>query len=247
MTAAGPQEQVRPSIFADALADDSLRSEIGGRPAESLCANEILFTEGDSADSLFEVVSGVLRTYRMLPDGRRAITGFLFAGELLGVPCRDGYVYTAEAVTDVKVRRLPRARLLQLIDESTSVRRDLLAVAYDEMCAAQDQMLLLARKTAEERVASFLLKVARRSSSDGSIATRLTLPMPRLDIADYLGLTIETVSRLISKFKANRLIALLSPSKVAIIDVARLVDTAGEDPVEMHAAAFAGPASRWSH
>lgn len=247
MAATSIEAPVHTSILADAFDDASLRNQIAERPVEALSANEVLFTEGDAADSLFEVVSGVLRTYRMLPDGRRAITGFLFAGELLGVPCRDGYVYTAEAVTSVKVRRLPRAKLLQLIDESTSVRRDLLAVAYDEMCAAQDQMLLLARKTAEERVASFLLKVARRATADGSIGTNLTLPMPRLDIADYLGLTIETVSRLISKFKASGMIALLSPSKVALVDIERLAQTAGEDIVDLQTSATVRNASGWSH
>ena len=247
MAATNIEAPVHTSILAETFDDDSLRNQIAERPVEALSANEVLFTEGDAADSLYEVVSGVLRTYRMLPDGRRAITGFLFAGELLGVPCRDGYVYTAEAVTSVKVRSLARAKLLQLIDDSTSVRRDLLAVAYDEMCAAQDQMLLLARKTAEERVASFLLKVARRATADGSISTDLTLPMPRLDIADYLGLTIETVSRLISKFKASGMIALLSPSKVALVDIERLAQTAGEDIVDLQTPATVRHASGWSH
>jgi len=219
----------RESLLARAFTDDTLRGHIASRPVESLGANAVLFWEGDPADSMFEIVSGVLRLYRLLSDGRRAIVGFLYPGEMLGVPCRNGYAYTAEAVTALKVRRLPRSQVLRLIDESTAIRHDLLALAYDEMCAAQDQMLLLGRKTAEERVASFLLQVARRCSADGAIARELTLPMTRLDMADYLGLTIETVSRLMSKLKGDGLIALPSPSRVVLLDEAALCEAAGED------------------
>lgn len=214
---------------------DTLRGHIGTRPIETLEPNEVLFWEGDAAANVFEIVSGVLRLYRLLSDGRRAIVGFMFPGDVLGVPCREGYSYTAEAVTTLRVRRLSRSQVFRLIDESVTVRRDLLAMAYDEMCAAQDHMLLLGRKTAEERVASFLLHVAKRASEEGEFATEISLPMTRLDMADYLGLTIETVSRLMSKLKNEDLIALPSPSKVILRDLDGLVEAASEDMATMTA------------
>ncbi len=217
------------SVFARAFADDTLRAHIMGRPVEALEANEVLFWEGDPADSVFEIVAGVLRLSRLLADGRRAIVGFLYPGEMLGVPCRDAYAYSAEAVTALQVRRLSRSQVMRLIDESSGVRHDLLALAYDEMCAAQDHMLLLGRKTAEERVATFLLQSTRRTSPQGAMAREVTLPMTRLDMADFLGLTIETVSRLMSKLKADGLIALPTPSRVVLLDVDALYALAGED------------------
>jgi CRP/FNR family transcriptional regulator, anaerobic regulatory protein len=222
----------RNSILARAFAAQGLRGHVANRPVETLAANEALFWEGDPADSVFEIVSGVLRLSRLLADGRRAIVGFLYAGEMLGLPCRDGYAYTAEAVTTLKVRRLSRPQVLRLVDESPVVRRDLLALAYDEMCSAQDQMLLLGRKTAEERVASFLLQVARRCAGNGATASEIILPMTRLDMADFLGLTIETVSRLMSKLKGDGIIALPSPSRVLVMDEAALHALAGQEAPE---------------
>lgn len=225
----------RSSVLSLAFDAETLRGHIGSRPVETLDPNEVLFWEGDPADNVFEIVCGVLRLYRLLSDGRRAIVGFMFPGDVLGVPCREGYSYTAEAVTALRVRRLSRAQVLRLIDESVTVRRDLLAMAYDEMCAAQDHMLLLGRKTAEEKVASFLLHVARRAGGGDALATEINLPMTRLDMADFLGLTIETVSRLMSKLKHDGLIALPSPSKVLLRDIEGLLAAASDDQPDVAA------------
>ena len=131
--------------------------------------------------------------------------GFIYPGDVLGVSFQSRYIFTAEAVTDVKVRRFSRARFFASVNESQALRPQLFAMLCDEMSAAQDQMLLLGRKSAEERVVSFLLPVHRKSG----VGERIELPMSRLDIADYLGLTIETVSRMMTGLGRRGLIARL--------------------------------------
>jgi CRP/FNR family transcriptional regulator len=187
----------RGSAATSSLAADpasTLGDLFRGQPTDALSPGEAIFWEGDQAGQIFEVVEGVLRVYRILPDGRRAIMGFMYAGDVLGVSFRDQYLFTAEAVTDVEVRRFSRGRFFALVNESPALRSQLFARLCDEMSAAQDQMLLLGRKSAEERVVSFLLAVPRKTGAGDDIE----LPMSRLDIADYLGLTIETVSRMFS-------------------------------------------------
>src|SRR5579862_4424900 len=122
--------------------------------------------EGDEASHVFEVVQGVIRVFKILSDGRRVITGFLYPGDILGVSLRNRYLYSAEAVTPAQVRRFSRTRFQEEIDRSPELRPQFLACLCDEMAAAQDQMVLLARKSAEERVCSFLLLTFRRTKNE---------------------------------------------------------------------------------
>ncbi len=178
-------------------------------------AGHTLFSEGEEARGIYEVTHGTVRLCKLLPDGRRQIVGFLSAGQILGLAPEGLYVFTAEAITPVKTRHYPRATLERLIDDVPGFARRLLAVASHELQTAQEQMLLLGRKSAAERVASFLLQIADRSD-DGS--EEVEIPMTRIDIADYLGLTIETVSRTLSKLRQDRLIALTRSNRVKIRD-----------------------------
>lgn len=184
---------------------------------------EILFAEGDAADSIYEVVRGMVRLYKLLPDGRRQITGFLSSGQLLGLAPAGLCVYTAEAITEITVCRYKRAAFERLIDEVPGFAKRLLAVTSHELEAAQDQMLLLGRKSATEKVASFLLLMADRH---GEEMEEVQLRMTRGDIADYLGLTIETVSRTLSRLKQDGVIALPSCTHVEIRDRDGLEDLA---------------------
>jgi CRP/FNR family transcriptional regulator len=229
-----PAAKVIPQVFEDL----ALRGLLTNRLAETLKPDQLLFCEGDPADCVFEVIEGTLRLYKMMPDGRRAITGFLFPGEVLGVLVKDRYLYSAEAVTRVRLQRYQRSQLHSLLARAPNLGRTLLAMACDELSAAQDQMLLLARKCAAERIASFLIAVARRLSPDGRPVSEIELPMTRLDIADYLGLTIETVSRVLTKFKTEGLIALPSPHRVVFNCAADLLTMAGEEsPIRLPASA----------
>lgn len=176
----------------------SLASVFSDRPVERHAAGKTLFWEGDDASHVFELVEGVLRIVKIIGDGRRAITGFLYPGDLVGVSMRDAYLYSVEAVNAVAVRRFASASFQEAINLSAELRPQLFAKLCDEMAAAQDQMVLLSRKNAEERISSFLISLARRLSQNTQIASAVEIPMTRLDIADYLGLTIETVSRTIS-------------------------------------------------
>jgi CRP/FNR family transcriptional regulator len=186
-----------------------------------------LFSEGDPATNVYQVVSGTLRLYKALPDGRRQITGFLSAGHLLGLSLNDLHLYTAEAITEVNLRRYPRAWFDRLVDEVPGLARRLLAATSDELRAAQDQMLLLGRKTAEERIASFLLTLADRQGG----AAVVDVPMSRSDIADYLGLTMETVSRMLAKMKHDGIIALPCAARIELRNRRRLAELAAGETV----------------
>lgn len=187
-------------------------------------SGETLFAEGDDADSVYELLSGMVRLYKLLPDGRRQITGFLSAGQFLGLAPEGTCVFTAEAITDVTVCRYKRSAFDRLIDEVPGFARRLLAATSHELRVAQDQMLLLGRKTATEKVASFLLLLANQQGDDE--ADTVDVPMTRSDIADHLGLTIETVSRTLSRLKLDGLIALPVPARIEFLDRAGLEDLA---------------------
>lgn len=190
--------------------------------AVSVEAGQPILHEGDPAESLFNVVSGAVKLYKLLPDGRRQVTGFLFPGDFLGIALNETYVYTAEALTPVRLCRFPRRRLEALLKEVPALEHELLDEVATELVAAQDQMLLLGRKTARERVASFLVMLARRAERQGRRANPVALPMSRADIADYLGLTTETVSRTITQLRQSGTIAAENRGEIAILERAAL-------------------------
>lgn len=207
----------------------------GQRPSSCLTAigspqrkapGEIVFAEGDETNSVYEIVRGMVRLVKLLPDGRRQITGFLCAGRLLGLAPEGAHVYTGEAVTEVTLYRYGRAAFDRLVDEVPGFAKRLLTVTSQELHVAQNQMLLLGRKIATEKVASFLLLVAEEQDGDG---IEVDLPMTRSDIADYLGLTIETVSRTLTKLKQVGLIALPASNRLKIRDRNQLEKLAAGD------------------
>jgi CRP/FNR family transcriptional regulator, anaerobic regulatory protein len=189
-------------------------------------AGHTLFHEDGRADTLFNVTSGTIKLYKLLPDGRRQITGFLLPGDFLGLSVNDTYAYTAEAVTPVTLCRFPRRRMEALLDEFPKMQRRLFSMASNELAAAQDQMLLLGRKTAKEKICSFLLLLSQRAQRRGYKDNPVHVPMSRADIADYLGLTTETVSRTFTQLKTSRVITLLEGNKVKLNDADHLNDLA---------------------
>lgn len=176
--------------------------------------HKTIFSETDPAHHVFTVTSGAVKLYKLLADGRRQITGFMYPGDFLGVALNDFYAYSAEAITRVVMCRYERTRLEGLFDEYPLLEKRLLNITANELIAAQDQMLLLGRKRADERVVSFLLGLARRAQRRGLPAEPVHLPMSRADIADYLGLTVETVSRTFSHLKREGLIELEGSDQV---------------------------------
>jgi len=189
---------------------------IGSR--RSLARNEEIFAEGDPADSWYKVVSGTVRLCKLLADGRRHIAEFYFSGDCFGFENMPERLFSAEAVSDVIVMRYPRRATEQLIDESPGLSRGLRDMTLRDLANAQIRMLVLGRMSAPERVATFLLDMFDRRD-----ATRaLDLPMSRNDIADYLGLTIETVCRVMSTFKRDGAIDIPSPHRIELRDRAAL-------------------------
>jgi CRP/FNR family transcriptional regulator len=192
-----------------------------------LGTGQTLFHEGDPATRVFTVTRGTLKLYKLLPDGRRQVTGFMHPGDFLGMSIDDEHAFSAEALEDAQVCWFPRNRFDDFVEEHGSMERELYRMAAHELAAAQRQMVLLGRKTATERLASFLLLLAERSTQVcGRPANIVTLPMSRSDIADYLGLTKETVSRVFSAFRRDRVIRLHATDEVEILHVGALAQLA---------------------
>lgn len=184
----------------------------------SFAPGQTIFDEGEPARHVFNVTEGAVKVFKLLADGRRQVTGFLFAGDFLGLASGEAYAYSAEALAKTKLCRFPRRELDRMLQRFPEMERRLLEIAGHELAEAQDQMLLLGRKTARERIASFLLNLSRRAKAGGRQANPLHLPMSRSDIADYLGLTTETVSRTITKLRGEALIELQEGGFVKLLD-----------------------------
>jgi CRP/FNR family transcriptional regulator len=190
-----------------------------------------LFSEGDDAENVYEITQGILKLYKLLPDGRRQITGFVSTGSLVGWTNADVYLYGAEAVTEVKLRRYRRSQFDRLIDEVPGFARRVLAANCGDLRAAQEQMLLLGRKSAVEKVASFLMGMIQlHGHGDDSSAVHVS--MRRADIADYLGLTIETVSRTLTKLKREGIIVIPTPTEIRLRDRDQLEELAAGELAE---------------
>ena len=183
-----------------------------------LVPGQALFHEGDPATRVFTLTRGTLKLYKLLTDGRRQVTGFLHPGDFLGITVDDEHAFSAEALEDSQLCSFPRTRFDDFVDDHSAMERQLYRMAAHELAAAQQQLVLLGRKTATERLATFLLELAQRAGrSSSSAAAVIRLPMNRSDIADYLGLTKETVSRVISALKRDRVIRLRSLNIVEIV------------------------------
>lgn len=164
-------------------------------------ARQVICSEDEDADNIYNIRAGAVRISKMLSDGRRQITGFLFAGNFFGLSCKDKYSFTAEAITDVEICSFPRARIMDSFRRFPELGERVFDMTRTELDATHDQMLLLGRKTAQEKLCSFLLTMKEKTSRSGANCSgertdnEVDLPMSRSDIADFLGLTVETISR----------------------------------------------------
>ena len=213
---------VREIAVCGVLESDSLRCFKESGPSCEYQPGDTVVFEGDEATSVYTLTTGLLRLSKLLADGRRQIAGFLFPGDFLGITMEDEHAFTAEAVAPSTLCRFPRPRFDNFVAAHPELERRLYAVAVHELAAAREQLVLLGRKTATERVASFLLTLADRRPADGANPHEVRLPMSRSDIADYLGLRIETVSRELSNLKASRVIQLTGRQSMLVCDRDRL-------------------------
>lgn len=174
--------------------------------------NHTIYFEGDEAEHCYKVKSGTVRLCKVTEDGRRQIAAFLTEGDLFGWTDHGFYGFSAEAVTDVTLEKYCRARVDEAAKASPALGRCVLGLLSSQLASAHDHLLLLGRMTAAERIASFLLELVRRQHNGGSIA----LAMSRKDVADYLGLTVETVSRTMSALKRKGIISFAEPENVEL-------------------------------
>lgn len=236
---------VRSVAICGVLESDELQAFRKSGVTTRLEAGETLFFEGDPARSVYSLTEGLLRLTKMLPDGRRQVADFLFPGDFLGLTLEDGHAFSAEAVTPVQVCQFSAARFHAFAGAHPHLERRLYVLAAHELAATRQQVLRLGRKSATERMASFLLMLASHgchapcgtAGGKRGDATVLVLPMSRTDIADYLGLRIETVSRELSGLKAEKIIRLVNTQTIEILDEARLRAIVTGD-LEDDAAAF---------
>jgi CRP/FNR family transcriptional regulator len=218
---------VRPITICRRLDADVLASLRALGTPQKLAPDQPIFHEGDPVRRVFMLTLGALKIYTLLADGRRQITGFMFPGDFLGVSIDDEYAFTAEALVKSELYWFTREAFDRFVEANPRVERELYRLAAHELAAAQSQMVLLGRKTAAERLASFFLFLAERQELVvGEPQNAFDLPMSRLDIADYLGLTKETVSRMLAHLRDRKLIRLASQDRIEILDRQGLKDMA---------------------
>ncbi|WP_431285448.1 Crp/Fnr family transcriptional regulator [Humitalea sp. 24SJ18S-53] len=180
-----------------------------------LPARSAVFREGDQARAVFTLVDGAAKLLRAMPDGRQQIIGFRFPGDLIGYTSRDRYPFDAELVADATVCRLDRVKLEEMSRGCSSMSHRLLELCAEDLAAAQDQLGAMAHRSAEGRVATFLLMLYASARRNGATGRPLSLPMTRTDIGDYLGLTIESVSRVFASLRRAGLLE--EPSRGSLV------------------------------
>jgi len=184
----------------------------------SYVRNVEIYGEGEPAEYLYKVVSGAIRSCKLLDDGRRQVTAFHMPGEIFGLEVGDTHSFSAEAVADSTIIVVKREAILALAARDVDIARQLWTLTARELQRVQDHMLILGCMGAKERVSAFLLELAKRFSDSNEIK----LPMSRQDIADYLGLTIETVSRTMTQLEHDATITLPTSRRVVLRNRAAL-------------------------
>lgn len=193
-----------------------------------LPAGATLAHAGDPRREVYTVTRGMLRRVRLLPDGRRLIAGFLMAGDFIGYSGAPEYRHSLEAVTDCALCVFPLQSMRALCQRHPALESGMLAQACEELDATRGNLMLLARLAPAERLAGFLIELAQRQQRRGGSVAQVALPMTRADIADHLGLTIETVSRSFTRLRQGGLIAFDDPRQIELVDLPALRRAAGQ-------------------
>jgi len=205
------------SDFELSLAHGSLRR---------IDSKEYLFVEGDAVTHLYRIETGAIALYKLLPDGRRQITGFAYPGDIIGLGCDGVHDFNAQAIKATRVRCLLMDTLRHAAGKDPKLALQLYHVLSCELSATRDLMLTTGQRSATERVASFLLAFSRRNARNSQDPAEIELPMTRSDIGDFLGLTIETVSRTFTKLKQMGLIELRQCHHVRLLKLNQLREIA---------------------
>jgi CRP/FNR family transcriptional regulator len=196
----------------------TLHEHFSRAPTRAIAAKEHAFTEGDPRFHLYRVEAGAICLYKVMPDGRRQVLGFAYPGDLIGLGCCEEHQCSAQATKPSQLRSIPWNAVQRVARHDPALGLKLYEAISQELAAAHDLLLTTGQRSAAERVATFLLAMVRRSQRNGQDATVIHLPMTRTDIGDFLGLTIETVSRTFTKLRQQGIIDLAQSARVRILD-----------------------------
>ncbi len=210
--------------------DDELLILEGMKSYRSYSAGDVILWRGEPLEFVASVVSGVANLSKSLEDGRTQMVGLLLPSDFIGRPGRTHVEFDVTATTDVTLCRFQRLPFERLIEDTPHVAQRLMELALDELDAARDWMILLGRKTAREKIATFLSLLARRADfQTGTNTLSLDMPMTRDQIANFLGLTLETVSRQLNAMKKERVITFSGRKQLDVLDLAALHLATGDD------------------
>ena len=195
----------------------------------TFAAGEVISWRGDDLSHFSSVVSGIASLTHTMEDGRIQMVGLLLPSDFIGRPGRTSVEFDVTAVNDVTLCQFERAPFERVVEDIPHISQRMMEMALDELQAAREWMVLLGRKTALEKIATFLEMIVRRSSVDGHMAQEFTLPLTREEIANFIGLTIETVSRQLSILKKRGVITTIDRRHFRVADLAALHAATGDD------------------
>jgi len=209
-------------LTSDSLGQIKIGHSCSSTSEKTLNAHEHLYLEDNKQTHVYILLEGVVGTYKLLADGRRQIVGFVYPGDMLGLDQSGSYTNSAEALSTCRVRCVPISAIDKLILGEPGFGQTVLRATSQELAETRELLVSLGKKSAMEKLATFLLRISRRMDANGQNPDCINLPMKRAEIGDYLGLTIETVSRNFTKLKGSQIIKIVSNSEVRILDRAAL-------------------------
>lgn len=211
-----------PRRSAARIPECSLDTCFEDAPVRELKSNQPLFAEGDTKTNVYKIESGAVLYYKILNDGVRQIVGFAFAGDCVGIEASPLHTYDAQAVGATRLRSLPTAVLWRRASEDAGLTKDLFETLTRQMSDMRQHLLTIGRLSATGRIATFLLALAKHNARAGADPTNLNLPVRRSDMADFLCLSVETVSRSLTELKLSRTISLRGWRQIKIANRAAL-------------------------
>lgn len=212
-------DHASPAVAVNSRLQGRLDERLAQAPRRRVETKEFVFMEGDPTTNIYWIESGAVSLCKMLPDGRRQILGFAYPGDFIGLGAQGERVISAQAIKPTRVRSVSVETLHKMASRDPDLAFKLYQAMAAELAETRDLMLTTGHRSASERVAAFLVALSRRNRRSGLPRDMIDLPMTRADIADFLGLTIETVSRTLTKFKCRKLIDLPQSARVHIRDM----------------------------
>ncbi len=219
--------KVRTYSFCRCLDDDKLKDFSNVSFEKSFLNKQNIFLQNDQSDYLYNITEGNVKIYQLLDDGRIQIIGFLYPGDFFGSYRNNKYNYCAEAIGDLKTCVFNQKILDKYLDENPILAKELLNKTSFELTLAQDRLTVLGKLNAAERLVKFLLNISEQRNRIGWKNNPISLPMTRQDVADYLGITIETVSRELTNLKTSNIIKIITSKQIYLSNTEELKSYTG--------------------